>query len=79
MDKIEKELSKFSPKEKIQLKFFLQKINSGNLNNLDIKKLKGMDNIFRVRKGNFRVIYFKKEKEIILLKLERKNDNTYRI
>jgi mRNA-degrading endonuclease RelE of RelBE toxin-antitoxin system len=78
MDKIEKELSKLSPKEKENLKFILNKIKSGNFSGLDVKKLKGSNNLFRVRKGSMRIIYLKNEKDIILLKLERKNDHTYK-
>ena len=78
MDKIGKELSKLSPKEKENLKFILNKIKSGDFYGLDVKKLKGSDNLFRVRKGNMRIIYLKIEKDIILLKLERRNDQTYK-
>jgi len=79
MDKIDKELSKLSSKEKEALKALLQKIKSNNFIGLDVKKLKEIDNVFRVRKGNSRIIYLKKEKEINLIKIERKNDNTYKI
>ena len=78
MDKIEKELSKLSLKEKENLKSILVKIKSGNLAGLDVKKLKGSNNLFRVRKGNMRIIYLKNDKEIILLKLEKRNDHTYK-
>ncbi|MFA5173136.1 MAG: hypothetical protein WC435_01910 [Candidatus Paceibacterota bacterium] len=78
MDKIEKELSKLSLKEKENLKSILVKIKSGNLAGLDVKKLKGSNNFFRVRKGNMRIIYLKNDKEIILLKLEKRNDHTYK-
>lgn len=78
MDKIEKELSKLSSKEKENLKLILSKIKSGDFFGLDVKKLKGSNNLFRVRKGNMRIIYLKSEKNIILLKLEKRNDHTYK-
>lgn len=61
------------------VKDVLVKIKKGETANLDMKKLKGADNFFRIRKGDIRIIYRINEKEeIILLNIERKNDNTYK-
>jgi mRNA-degrading endonuclease RelE of RelBE toxin-antitoxin system len=64
MDRTEKALAKLFSKKQAD--------------SLDIKKLKGRDDIFRVRKGDIRIMYrFEKEK-IFLLSIERRNDNTYK-
>ncbi|MDP2951529.1 MAG: hypothetical protein Q8N55_04045 [bacterium] len=77
MDRIEKALKKIREDEKKALKDLLLKINKGDLKGLDLKKLKVRDDIFRVRKGNFRII-FRKDKDIIkILTLERRKENTY--
>ncbi|HRX63509.1 MAG TPA: hypothetical protein P5060_00165 [Candidatus Absconditabacterales bacterium] len=60
MDNIEKFLSKLSQKELAIILGIMQKISNGEFVNLDTKKLKGEENIYRVRKGNIRII-FKKE------------------
>ena len=79
MDRISKFLNKLSQKELTVIKDVLEKIKKGEMANLDMKKLKGADNFFRVRKGDIRIIYRISEKEeIILLNIERKNDNTYK-
>ena len=79
MDKISKFLNKLSQKELTAVKDVLVKIKKGETANLDMKKLKGADNFFRIRKGDIRIIYRINEKEeIILLNIERKNDNTYK-
>ena len=79
MDKISKFLNKLSQKELTVVKDVLEKIKKGEMANLDMKKMKGADNFFRVRKGDIRIIYRINEKEeIILLNIERKNDNTYK-
>jgi len=79
MDKVAKFLNKLSQKERSVIKEVLEKVKFGNVANLDIKKLKGIDNCFRIRKGEIRMIYRINEKEeIILLSVERKNDNTYK-
>ena len=79
MDKISKDLKKLTEKERNQIKQILQKINSGDFRGLDIKKLKGRDDIFRVRKGKFRIIYkISGKKDIFILAIERRSENTYK-
>lgn len=49
------------------------------LEGLHILKLKGNENVFRVRKGSLRIIYQKEENgEIVLLVVERRNEHTYK-
>lgn len=81
MDKIAKALLKLSNKERIAVKELLEKIKKGDISfrDLDIKKLKNFDNIFRIRKGKIRIIFLKEEKKIKLLTIERRNNNIYNI
>ncbi len=79
MDKISKSLKKFSLAERKKIKVILNKIKQNNLENLQVKKLKGHDDIFRVRKGKIRIIFLKKDKKIAVLAVERRSDNTYDI
>ena len=78
MDKIDRELRKLNPKERLLVKSILEKIKITDIYNLDLKKLKGRDDIFRVRKGKIRIIYRKVENNILVLAIERRNDNTYK-
>jgi len=48
MDRIKKALNKLSFREKQKLKKILIQINTGDFQNLDLRKLKGESNIFRV-------------------------------
>lgn len=59
MDKIEKALAKFSPKEKEIIKNILNKISENDCSGLNTQKLKSHEDIFRVRKGEVRIIYRK--------------------
>lgn len=77
VDKIQKALNKFSEKEKKIVKNLLKKIKAGKANNLNIKKLKGYNNIFRIRKGKIRIIYRKDIDELFILAIERRSENTY--
>ena len=78
MDKIDKALNKLEEKEKKKLKNLLLKINNGKLKELDIKKLKGKKNIFRVRQGNIRIIIYKVDNSIKVLALELRTSKTYK-
>jgi len=77
MDKIAKALKKLAVGEKEIVKALLIKIDCRNFNGLDIKKLKGRQDIYRVRKGKIRIIYHISDNKITILTLERRNDNTY--
>ncbi len=78
MDKIKKALSKLTGKEKGKVKEIIQRIEAGNFSDLDIKKLKARDDIFRVRKGDIRIIYQKEKEKVFILTIERRSDKTYK-
>ncbi len=59
MDKITKFLLKLTTKQQKSLIEILEKIQAWNLENLDIKALSGEKNMFRIRKGKFRIIIVK--------------------
>ncbi len=78
MDKITKALKKLTPKERELFRKLLEAIEAQKFSNLDIKKLSGHDDIYRVRKGQFRVIFqLTNNKNVVVLALERRSDQTY--
>jgi len=77
MDKITKALKKLAAGEKEIVKEILAKIDCLDFNGLDIKKLKDRQDIYRIRKGKIRIIYRLIDNKVIVLTLERRNDNTY--
>jgi len=77
MDKIEKALNKLSSGEKEKLKKILIQIERKDFQNLDLKKLKGRNDVFRIRKSNIRVIFRKIDNSIKILSIERRSNNTY--
>lgn len=74
MDKITKALKKLSEKERSAIKQLFVKIQQKNFQNLDLKKLKGYNNIFRVRQGRIRIIFRMEEDNIFILAIERRSD-----
>ena len=78
MDKIQKELKKLSPKEKRWVENILFHLEQGDFSGLNIKRLKGHGDIFRVRKGDIRIIYRVTGNENYVLAIERRSEKTYR-
>lgn len=75
---LEKFLAKVTPKEKKVLDVLIGKILAHKLETLDIKKLTGHDDIFRVRKGIFRIIFKNDGCDSTIIFIERRNDTTYK-
>ena len=78
VDKIEKALKKLTEKERKMIKSVLMRIQNEKAKDLDVKKLKGRDDIFRARKGRIRVVFQKINKNISILSVERRSDKTYK-
>ena len=80
VDRIQKALHNLSPKERKHISLIFGDIRKGEVNDYDVKKLKGHDGIYRVRKGSLRIIYrITKEGEIFVLVIERRGDTTYNL
>ena len=78
MDKIEKVLQKLSPAERKKVKDILLRLKKHDWEHLDLKKLKGRNDIFRIRLGKIRIIYRVGNKDnVFILAIERRNDTTY--
>lgn len=79
MDQIEKALRRLNDKERQKVIIILNKLIEGNVSGLNIKKLKGRDNIFRARVGDLRIIYRTDPKDrVVVLSISRRNENTYK-
>ena len=78
MDKIAKALKKLAEKEKNRIKALFLKIKAGDYLDLDVKKLRGRDDLYRVRTGKMRIIFHKTKNSIKIVSLERRTDKTYK-
>ena len=79
MNKIEKFLRKLDKKNSGLVEVILLKVENRQFKGLDNKKLKGFENIFRIRKGKIRIIYQKIGTEIEVLVVDKKKDDTYKL
>ena len=78
MEKIKKFLLRLSKQEREKLEVVIARIVDGNLNKLDVKKLKGHSDVFRVRAGKIRVVFRKEAGENLILEISRRSDSTYK-
>ena len=78
MDDLEKSLRKLTAGERKQVGDILTRLVAGNFQGLDLKRLKGSENIFRVRKGSIRIIYRKNKSKLFILAIERRSESTYK-
>ncbi|KND50399.1 MAG: hypothetical protein AB202_01960 [Parcubacteria bacterium C7867-007] len=78
MDKLGKLLKKLSQNDRDRLEEVLTLLISGDTSSLDIKKLKGVTDVYRVRTGDMRVIFQKQGKELFVLEVGRRDEGTYK-
>ena len=78
MKDMEKFVSKLNLKDKRKVLEIMEQIKKGNLANLNIKKLRGKDKIYRVRKMQFRFICeMDNNHSLQVIDVSRKDDTTY--
>jgi len=77
-DRVEKSLRRLSDPERKKLEDVLERIRTGRMESLDVKKLKARDDVYRARKGDLRVIFRRADDgQIYILAVERRSDTTY--
>ena len=78
MNQLDKLLQRLSNKDRERLKLILVQLKEGNIAGLDIKKLKGVKNLFRVRIGTYRIIcQMKTHGQMTVLTIDKRSDTTY--
>ncbi len=78
MEQIQKQWKKISVKERTKIREIFKKLKNRDFADLNRKKLKGYEHIYRVRVGNHRIIYFDNGEEILLKYLKRRDERTYK-
>lgn len=76
-NRIQKVIAKLSSKEQERVEKIIEQVLRGDLANLDIKKLQNKVDIYRVRKGDVRIVYQIINGEILILAVERRSERTY--
>lgn len=80
MDRVNKFLARTSQDDRLRIDEVWRKIIVGDIQNLDVKKLKGFKNVFRVRVGRFRLIFIKEgATPPTLVRISHRDDTTYHL
>lgn len=74
MDKIKKFLLKLTKKERAFFKRIFKDLLELNLKNYDVKRIKGHQRFFRLRKGNIRIIFAKERQTGIIIDIDYRKD-----
>ena len=77
MDKLAKALAKMPARDCIRISRIIDRIKIKDFSGLDLRKLSGYDNIYRIRWGDWRIIFSLINDETIILAVEKRSDNTY--
>ena len=79
MNEIEKMLLKFTDEERMLYRMIVQKLEERDTIGLNIKKLRGFRDIYRVRKRKVRIIFkYGDDGHVKVLTLDRRSEDTYR-
>ncbi len=78
MGSIEKQLRKIPHPYRERIFTAIEKLMARDFAALDRKQLKGFDSIFRIRVGNYRILYYDDGERILLKAILRRNETTYR-
>ena len=76
--KIQKFLVKLSRHEKDFVADLIEKVVFGKTTGFNIKKLEGHSSTYRLKKGDFRIIYSKNDSGIEIVSVTRRSEKTYR-
>lgn len=77
MNDIEKFIGRLKREEREKVLESIKRIEKGDISGLNIKKLKGKKNQYRVRKGKLRLMYEVTNKGFRVFDVTRRGDNTY--
>ena len=78
MNKIEKLLNKISKKDRETLLCVIETIiNEKDISHLKPIKLEGLD-LYRIRKGNFRIIFHRESGGVVIDSIKMRDENTYK-
>jgi mRNA-degrading endonuclease RelE of RelBE toxin-antitoxin system len=77
-DKIKKALAKLSAKDREIVKLLILRIKLNDIIGLNISQLKGHAGLYRVKKGRLRIVYRKNNNEFRIIKIDLRNEKTYK-
>lgn len=77
MEKWRKQLQKMPWYDRARINVVVKLLFARDFSDLDRQQLKGRENVFRVRVGNYRVIYHDDGKTVTIVEIPRRSETTY--
>ncbi|MCX6733635.1 MAG: hypothetical protein NTX63_02380 [Candidatus Peregrinibacteria bacterium] len=77
MNQIEKFFKKIPKKDRIAIEKIIAQLLIYSFDGLDIKKIVGHKDIYRVRSGKYRIIYHDLGNCVLLQSIRKRNESTY--
>jgi mRNA-degrading endonuclease RelE of RelBE toxin-antitoxin system len=77
VDRIEKAFRKMSGHDRLEIGRMIARVLGRNFGGLDVKKLSGHPGGYRVRKGDYRIIFFMTPTDVRVIAVERHSESTY--
>ena len=77
MDRIQKFIQKLSKHQRQQILSMIEQIRKGDIQGMDMKKLQGRDQEFRIRKGDIRIILKRIEGGFDVTDIQWRGSKTY--
>jgi len=78
MDSVDKFLNRIPNQDLKKIAIVIDALLQNKTRNLDIKKMRGHVNVYRVKIGNYRLIYVRDSDNIRILFAGKRNEKTYR-
>lgn len=78
MHRIDKFLARLDSKLRLKVLAIVERINNRDFSGLDMRKLHGSPNVYRVRVGRVRIKFTMDASEIRILNIDNRSENTYR-
>jgi len=78
MDKLQKALDKLSDQEAVLVEEILLRVKAHNYLGLNLIKLKGQKNLFRIKAGRLRIIFSMDSDGVKLIDVGYRSEKTYR-
>ena len=78
MNDIQKAIAKLSREHKAVFDSIMMRLLARDFLGLDITKLKGHKDVFRVKRGKLRVIFRMSHKELLVLEVGLRSEKTYK-
>lgn len=78
MDRLKKALAKLPKEHKANFDFIISRLLSGDFTGLQIAKIRGQKDVYRVKRGRLRVVFRIASREILIISVSLRSEKTYR-